>query len=245
MSVSSSGISNLILAVTLLTIVSPTALAQETVDQIPLITASGTSELRMSPDLAVVRLGVETEAVTAARAREQNAARVTAAIQVLKALQIPEAAITTTTFQLEAVRRWDEPRTSPGLPPIVGYRVSNIVSVRTPQLDLVPRIIDDSIAAGANRVDGVSFTLEDDSPHKQSALRQAVAEARAKAQTMAQEIGVKLVRVHRLQESGVGIVPPPIVFAAREGGVSDTTPTPVLPGEVTVRASVTLAYVIQ
>ena len=210
--------------------------------QPPLLTAVGDGEVRVAPDLAMVQLGVDTEAKTAAEAREQNATLVGKIIQAIKALGIPENQIRTSMFQIQPVRRWDQPNQQ-GMPPIVGYTVSNIITVRTETFDLVPRIIDDSVGAGANRVDSVSFVLRDDKTQRQTALKQAVANARANAQTMAGELKVKLVSVYSVQQGGVGVMPPSIYY--RGASEAAPAPTPILPGEVTVNASVTLSYIIR
>lgn len=211
------------------------------VTQPPLLTAVGNGEVRVTPDQAQVQLGVETEAKSASDARQQNAARAGKIVQAVKALGIPESQIQTSMFQIEPVRRSDQPNI-PGTPPIVGYNVSNIITVRTEKLDLVPKIIDDSVAAGANRVDSVSFVLKDDTAPRQSALKLAVADARANAQTMAGAAEVRLVSVYSIQQGGVGVAPPSVYLGVRAAGMA---PTPILPGQVTVNASVTLSYIIR
>jgi len=211
--------------------------------QLRLLTAVGSAEVRVSPDLAEVRLGVETEAPTATQAREVNAARANEVVSALKAVGIPEKAIQTSAFQIYPIRRFEDETPRRGEPPIIGYRVTNIVGVRTDKLDLVPGIIDDSVRAGANRVDSVNFILKDDAAPRQKALRMAVADARQNAREMAKELGVTLIRVQSVQQGGVGVTPPPAMF--RGLAMEAAAPTPIFPGEVTVSASVTLAYLIQ
>ena len=211
-------------------------------ERLRLLTAVGNAEVRVRPDLAEVRLGVETEARTAVEARQQNAIRAAKVVDVLKALGVPERALETSLFQLEPVRRFED-RDQSGQPPIVGYRVSNVVSVRTEQLDLVPGIVDESVRAGANRVDSVSFTLRSETVPRQTALRQAVANARENAEAMAKELGVELAGVHNVQQGGVGVGPRPLYFGGL--GAEGFAPTPVFPGEVTVSASATLTYLIR
>ena len=237
------GLQVLFVSLSILMLIGSQTSAQVTqTTQPPLLTAVGQGEVRVRPDLAQVQLGVETEAPSASRARETNAIAVTKIIQALKALGIPESQIQTSVFQIEPVRRSVEPNQQ-GLPPIVGYDVSNIITVRTEKFDLVPRIIDDSVAAGANRVDMVGFTLKDDSGARQTALRQAVADARQNAQTMAAELKVTVVSVYSVQQGGGGVVQPPILF--RGMAAAGPAPTPILPGEVTVNATVTLSYIIR
>lgn len=232
----------ILLALVFIILASGQVYAQATTAQQPrTLTAIGNAEVRVRPDVAVVRLGVQVEAQTAAQAREQNAAIVTRMITALQALGIRQNQIETSTFQIYPVRRFPN-REQTGEPPIVGYRVVNIVSVRTENLDLVPRIIDASVQAGANTVESVDFQLKDDAAARQDALSQASAEAVRNAQTMARALGVRLVRIHQVQQGGVGIVPPP--YPVRSLAFEAATPTPIFGGEVTVNASITLTYVI-
>lgn len=207
-----------------------------------LLSASGTGEVRVKPDMAEVRLGVQTEATTATNARQQNAQRAQAVVDAIHKLGIPADSIQTSTFDISPVRRSDNPQYS-GEPPIVGYSVTNTVSVRTGNLDLVPRVIDESITAGANRVDSVNFVLRDDAASRRAALRAAIADAVSNARVMAKELGVRLVRVYNVQQGGAGVTPPPIMY--RSVAAESMAPTPILPGQVTVNASASVTYVIQ
>ncbi len=218
----------------------PGQAAQET--ELRSLTAFGSSDVRVRPDQAVVRVGVETEAQTAAEAREQNAVRVNKVVDALRSLKIPDGQIETAAFQIYPVRRFED-ESRRGEPPVVGYRVVNIVVVRTEQLDLVPRVIDDSVGAGANRVESVSFELKDEGTARQMALRQAIRVAKENAMAMAREMGVQLGEVRSVQQGGVRVVPPS--FGARMGAFGAEAPTPVFPGDITVEASVTLTYVIR
>jgi len=219
----------------------PAAAQTDSRDQLRLLTAFGESEVRVRPDLVEIRLGVDSEAPTAAQAREENAARAGRVVAAIKALGVPETAIQTSTFQIHPVRRFED-REYRGEPPIVGYSVVNIVSVRTEKFDLAPKIIDDSVGAGANRVDSVGFMLKDEATARQKALQQAVANARTNALAMAKALDVVLVKVQTVQQGGVGVIRPPVLFRA---AAEVAAPTPILPGEVTVNASVTLTYVIK
>jgi uncharacterized protein YggE len=207
-----------------------------------LLTTSGTAEVRVPPDQLEVRLGVEIDAATASAARQQNAARAARVISALKSLGIPESSITTSVFTIDPVRRFDTSGQQ-GVPPIVGYDVTNIITVRTSQLDLAPSIIDEGVRAGANRVDAVVFGLKDDAAARQTALRQAVANAQNNARTLAASLGLTLVQVQNVQAGGTGVVPPPVTFRAE--ALSAGASTPIMPGTVTVNATATVTYLIK
>ncbi len=239
-----STVSLLVLSATMLTALTASrALAQTTAMQQPrTLTAVGNAEVRARPDRAVVRLGVQTEAKTAAQARDQNATLVNKVLDALRALGITDRQIETSNFQIYPVRRSGNANQQ-GEPPIVGYRVVNIVSVRTENLNQVAQIIDASVRAGANTVESVDFQLQNESAARQDALRQATAEAALNAKTMADALDVRLARIYQVQQGGVGILPPP--YPVRTFAMEAGAPTPIFPGEVTVNASVTVTYVIE
>lgn len=230
-----------IFAVILLCICAGGASAQiEQQGKLRLLTAFGSGDVSVVPDTAEVRIGVETEAVTATQAREENASRVQKLVAVLKSLGIPDKDVHTSSYQINPVRRYDEK--VQGLPPIVGYNVQNIILVKTEKMDIVPSILDKSVEDGVNRVDGISFTVKDDTAARQKALRMAVAEARSNAQQMAEELGVKLDRVYSIQQGGGVSAPSPVYFKSM---AADATSTPVFPGETSINASATVVFVIK
>src|SRR5262249_37068994 len=127
-------------------------------------------------------------------------------------------------------------------PRIVAYNATNSVSVRVSNLSLVGGVIDAGLKAGANQLEGVQFGLRNDTPSREEALKQAVQEARSKAQVMADALRVDLADVLEASEAGVSVVP----FA--EGGASPrvafaaSAETPVSPGQIQVHANVTIRY---
>jgi len=190
-----------------------------------------------------VRLGIETQDRSLQRAQEENARIMNAVIAAIRRLNIPERNIQTasfTVFPLYQPRDRERPELGDVL---TGYRVSNVVSVRIEDVGRVGAVVDAAMGAGANRVEGVSFGIRDEAPLRERALREATQEARRKAQTLAQAAGVRLVRIQTVSEGGVSVTAPPMSlerFAAAEAA-----PTPILPGEVQIRANVSISYVIE
>lgn len=212
---------------------------------IPTITVSGSGEVRADPDEANVRLGVEAQHEDAARAQDEASRIAGAILDAVAELGVPEEAVQTSRLVLHPVYdQGPRPQSRPREPEIVGYRASNVVSVRLEDLTKVGPVIDAAVDAGANRVEGVDFQLQDDLEARQEALRKAVEDARAKAQAMAAALGVELGQVLDAQEGGVHIAVP------RFGGVRAeamemsvrSADTPVAAGEITVSANVTLRY---
>src|SRR5262249_8013894 len=125
-------------------------------------------------------------------------------------------------------------------PRIVGYNATNSVSVRVEDLSLVGAVIDAGLKAGANQLDGVQFGLRNDLPSRAQALKEAVQEARSKAQVMADALRLNLTEVLEVSEGGVSILPQSEgTFAAR---MAATVETPVSPGQIQVNANVTIRY---
>jgi uncharacterized protein YggE len=103
-------------------------------------------------------------------------------------------------------------------------------------------VIDAGLKAGANQLEGVQFSLLNDLPPRQQALRLAVEEARSKAQVMADALRVNLVEVMEASESGVSVVPFAEAGLAGVQARALAVETPVSPGQIQVRANVTLRY---
>lgn len=208
------------------------------VQQPPQIVVTGTSEVLAVPDEAVVRLGIVRQA-TAAEAAQQQANSV--AEEILKAIMaagVPAKDIQTARLVLSPVynSRNAEQR-------IVSYNATNTVSVRLDNLNLVGNVIDAGLKAGANQLEGVQFRLKNELPSREQALKEAVQEARGKAQAMADALRVNLAEVQEATEGGVSVVPRVQPFAATAGRIETAAaPTPVSPGEIEVRANVTIRY---
>lgn len=215
-------------------------------DSIPALTVHGSAEVTVEPDRAVVRLGVLVQKPGAAEA-QQEANRIAGAIlKGLRGTGLEDEAIQTSELQLSPVYSSSGPRSGqPEEPKIVAYRASNVVSVRLEDLSNIGPAIDAGLAAGANRLEGVSFDLANDLPARQGALRKAVEEARAKAKTMADALGVRLTEVLSLEEGGVSVHVPRMALARGAAFAEAAAPTPVAPGQITVSAQVQLRYRIE
>lgn len=207
------------------------------------ITVTGSGEVQVRPDEAIVRLGVLAQEPTARAAQQkvnQVAREMVAAIQGAGAR--PEQ-IQTSQLQLEPVyeQRPPTPDTAPREPRIVAYRASNVVSVRLDALDRVGPVIDAGLAKGANQLEGLQFRLRDDLRARTEALREAAAQARQKAEVLATSLGVRLENVLEISEGGGAVVLPMAesrALEARPGGA----PTPVSPGLITVSGEVRVRY---
>lgn len=214
----------------------------------PAITVSGSGEVRVAPDEAVVRVGVLAEHEDAAETQDRANRIARGILDGVSELGVPEEAVQTSRLVLSPVYEQPEPR--PGAsrrssaPRIVAYRATNVVSVRLEELTRIGPVIDAAIEAGANRVEGVDFRLRDDREARETALTRAVEEARGKAATIAAALGVELGPVLEAREGGVSIDVPRFAGGPRTLAMEARAaePTPVATGDITVSANVTLRY---
>ncbi len=131
------------------------------------------------------------------------------------------------------------PRYSQNGDAVVGYTATNSVGVTLRNLDKTGPVIDAAVDAGANQISGPNLVRSDQSALYRQALRAAIADARAKAQTIARASGLKLRRITDVSESGG---PTPVTDASTKVGVA--APTPIEPGTQLVTASLTVTFAV-
>ena len=205
------------------------------------ITVTGTGEATAHPDQATINLGVITEAHTAREALSANNTAMQAVFDQLEEIGIPESNIQTSNFSI-----------SPQYPPyrqgsteprrIIGYQVSNTVSVRFDDLDDLGPGLDAIVSSGANQLYGISFSIAETDALMTEARAGAVEDARQKADTLAEAAGVRIVRVLSISEGGASY-PQPMMYARAEM-VMDSS-VPVAAGEQTLRSSVSMTFEIE
>lgn len=199
------------------------------------VNADGTSEAR--PDMAIVNLGVTTEGQTAAAALAENARRMTALTQALRRAGIAERDIQTSNVSVYPQQVYGEGQA----PRITGYQANNSVTVKVRRIDNTGRVIDAAVGAGGNTVNGVSFTHSDPDAQLDLARRDAIAEARRRAELYASALGLRVNRIVSVSEGG-GYAPPMPVPVERFAAQDSAAATPVSPGEIETRVSVNVMF---
>ena len=214
-----------------------TAGAQQTNDRpkIPSITVSGDATVSAEPDQAEIDIGVVTQARTAPDATKQNAERVARVLAEIKKQLGKGDEVKTSGYSLTPNYRYPQG----GKPEIVGYTASNTLRIKTTNLSLVGRLIDSAMQAGANNVNRLVFTLQDELAAQLGALKMASAKARAKADAVAAALGLKIVRIISVNE-GERMVQPIYRQAMAARAEAASAPTPVEPGTVEVRSTVSM-----
>ena len=208
------------------------------------IVVTGQGEVTSAPDLVTVAVSVETTAPKAADAVSENASRSAKVAAALKALVKKDDTLTTTRYSLDP--RYEQPKPGqPAEPRIIGYVAHNEVQVETHQIDSVGALIDGAIAAGANRVSSLQFTLSNRNAQLRSALEKAGAEAQAQAESVAKALGVKLKSVVSATTSTAPIIQPRLFEGRAMAAMAASPPTPIEPGTVSVSANLQVTYEIE
>jgi uncharacterized protein len=192
------------------------------------ITVSGDGTVDATPDRASFDFGVTSRGSTAGAALNRNAAEARAVVEALKKAGVDSSEIQTTQVSL-----W--PQTSNDGTEVVGYQASNSVHVTAP-LGRSGDLVDAAVQAGANNVDGPSLDTADKSSLYNRALKQALSDAKGKAQAIAEGAGLTLGSVLKVQEGGQA-VPMPMYAAAR-----DASSVPIEAGTQHIQASVSVTY---
>lgn len=191
------------------------------------LTVTGIGQVQVAPDEAIVQLSIVTEAQTAAAAVASNARQTQAVIDAVS--EQPNHGVTTSGLSVYPIIDYNPDR-PPGQ--IVGFRATNSVEVTT-KVGYVGQIFDAGVAAGANQSSGITFRVQDEAPHREEALRLAIAQAfrEAKAVAIAADLELRGVESITVEPDSS-----PLLF--RSEAIAKTGATPVIPGPQTITARV-------
>jgi uncharacterized protein YggE len=206
------------------------------------VTVTGDATVQSQPDTAVVTVAVVTQNASASEAQSENASKTDAVLRSVKTAAGAGAEVKTSGYSLQPQYAYKE-----GAPPtITSYVARNAITVTTAALERVGAIIDAATRAGANNVDGLAFTLRRDETARSQALAAATREATAKARTVAEALGGRVVRVIEVQEGGA--IVRPLVTNDSTNFVrarAEQDATHVEPGSLDVYAQVTLVAEVE
>lgn len=202
------------------------------------ISVTGTGQIDAVPDMAWITMGVLEEAPTAKEAMDAASQSMTAVIERLASVGIAEKDMQTQGINLSP--KYDNRRYENGeAPKIIGYVYSTNLRVRVLDLPKLGDILDAVVSDGANRFNGLQFTVQDKKPLMDAARQAAIQDAMAKAQMMAETAGVSVGRIMSLSENGGNRAPMMMaeMAMARDAG-------PIAVGEVTMQSTVTMIFEI-
>jgi uncharacterized protein YggE len=207
------------------------------------VTVSGEAMTKVEPDAAVIVLSVVTQNAQAITAQQTNARKSEAVANAIKNTAGTNAEIKTSDYSLQPQYDYHDNR----LPKIVGYDARNSVIVTMSDLKNVGAVIDAASSAGANSVDNVSFILRQTSPARGQALSDATHQAMNKAQSIAQALGGRVLRVVEENESATVTGERLMEYEATLGYNGDLrkNTTPITSGQLNIKSNVQLIVEIE
>ena len=210
------------------------------------IWVSGTGEVAVAPDIAMLRLGIEAQESNVAEAQTKASEAIAKVMTALIDSGVAEKDIQTQYFSIRQRTRWN-PENEEEI--VVGYEVSNMVIAKIRDIEQVGAIIDDVVQAGGDliRINNISFSVDDPSAYYEEARVKAMADAETSAEHLAELAGVTLGKPTYIAE---GAQPPVFqdMYYEYAGGMALPAPAPapappsISPGELEVSLTVQLAY---
>lgn len=207
------------------------------------LSVTGNGTVLVESDLAIVTVGVQETSKDVLEAQSTVNEKIAAIKQALLDAGVEESSINTDSINIYANYDYSD-----NTEVIVGYTARNSLSVRTTDMDNVGSLIDAAFAAGANTLDNVQFTVQDDTQAREQALTMAVEDARRKADVLASAAGLQVASIERISEGGVSVYDSmrnyaaDTVMAAEESGGAGTLVQAAL---VSVDATVSMEFELQ
>ncbi|MEJ2623132.1 MAG: SIMPL domain-containing protein [Pseudolabrys sp.] len=197
-----------------------------------LITVTGHGMVAVAPDTAMIRIGVTTQGKTAREASTANAKQMTKVIGTIEQSGIAKKDIQTSQLSLQP--QYDSKN---GANRLLGFQVTNRVTIRVRKIADLPTVLDKAIAAGANEMSGIEFQVSGENKLLDQARADAIVDAHRKAELYAKAAGTKVGKAAAIIEQGSSTPPREFKAMRTTGGA-----VPVAPGEQILQASVTVSY---
>ena len=207
------------------------------------LSVTGNGTVLVESDLAIVTVGVQETSKDVLEAQSTVNEKIAAIKQALLDAGVEESSINTDSINIYANYDYSD-----NTEVIVGYTARNSLSVRTTDMDNVGSLIDAAFAAGANTLDNVQFTVQDDTQAREQALTMAAEDARRKADVLASAAGLQVASIESISEGGVSVYDSmrnyaaDTVMAAEESGGAGTLVQAAL---VSVDATVSMEFELQ
>jgi len=204
------------------------------------IWVTGEGKISVVPDVAILNLGVEAQAMTVVEAQQQAAESMEAVMAVLDSYSIAEKDIKTQHFNIYPMWRWQDDQEI-----LVGYRVNNIVTVKIRKVVETGAIIDAVVEAGGDytRINSISFTVDDPTDYYEDVRERAMEDAQEKAKQLAKLAKVDLGTPTYINEGSIYIPTPYDFYRGEAVPVPAPAPTTsISPGETEIRLTVQVVY---
>ncbi len=210
------------------------------------IAVTGEGKMNSAPDMAILNLTVLRDAETAREAMTANNEAMAKVLEAMKKAGVEERDLQTSGINIQP--RYVYPDDKNGLkePKISGYSVSNSLSVRVRDLAKVGNVLDESVTLGVNQGGDLTFVNDNPASTINEARKRAVADAIAKAKTLADAAGVGLGRVVEINEQSRPPMPMPIARQAKMmSAAAPEDSVPVAAGENSYNVSVNVVFEIK
>jgi uncharacterized protein len=207
----------------------------------PVIVTTGEGVVKLAPDRVWVSIAAESRARNPREAQRANADAMTAVQARLKGTGLPADAIRTSAYDLQPEFDYAN-----GKQTLRDYVARNAIEVRVDDITRIGEILEVAVGSGATSVSGVRFDLKDRTATEREALKRAVADARSHAEAAASGAGVAIGGVLRIEEQRTPAQQPrPVMMMMRSEAAADAAQPPITPGELEVRAVVTMTTAIR
>lgn len=218
------------------------------------ISVNGKGEAVSIPDIATFSFSVTETAKTVAEAQTKATERTNNALAAVKAGGVAEKDIKTLSYSINPHYEYNQGVcTAYGCPNgkqvLIGYDVSQTIQVKVRDLSKAGTLFDSIGSVGVQNVNGLAFSIDDMDSVKAVARAQAIAQAKEKAQKIAKDLGVSLVRITSFYDSSDDVIYPYARDAALGMGGESMNVKAVAPqiptGEQKITANVTISYEIR
>lgn len=211
-----------------------------------LISVTGQGVVHARPDMAIITVGMVSEAESAREALSENTATMTGLIDALKAAGIDPNDLQTSNFSVSPVYSQPPYNQDPNqlfVPEILRYSVRNDLTVRIRDLATTGAILDQVVTLGANSINGPTFTVDDSAAIENQARRAAMRDAIERGQLYAAAVNVSLGPIYRIEE-GYAQGPQPLPYAAMAREQAADASVPIEGGELEFSAQVSVSWII-
>lgn len=198
------------------------------------ISISGQGKVYTKPDIAVINLSVVTQGKGVNDVQDENTEKMNDVVSFLKDFGIKDKYIKTIAYRIYPRYNYEDRK----IPEIVGYEITQTLEIKIKQMDAVGDILDQAVDHGINQISSLRFSVEDDEEFKMQAKALAIADAKEKAEKLAKELGVRLIKISGYSE---GISYDYRVFS--EAGIGGGSPQ-IQTGENEISANIVLIYEI-
>ncbi|HJO92008.1 MAG TPA: SIMPL domain-containing protein [Victivallales bacterium] len=218
-------------------------------NNISTISVSGRAEISVSANLLKISLAAVSTDKTPEEALKENNEKITAIVKALNTIGLEKNSIQTLGYTLIPNRNPRPDKPPKDWNPVVGYTVNNILLVKTKKLNLAGKIIETSVKAGANKINSLNFTLDNQNIYKNQVIEKAVANASSFAETIAKSTNSKIVKIKSANLGNIySLADNPRNYSNNfmmvKGAESAGSSPSINPGKIKINANVNITYII-